>query len=49
MGVEPALAEGAIRVSFGWNSTEADVTRFLAAFAASAAALSSGGGGRQAA
>jgi len=31
MGVEPALAEGAIRVSFGWNSTESDVNRLVAA------------------
>jgi cysteine desulfurase len=31
MGVEPALADGAIRVSFGWNSTKADVNRFVAA------------------
>ncbi len=28
MGVEPAVAEGAIRVSLGWNSTMADVDRF---------------------
>lgn len=32
MGVEPALAEGAIRVSFGWQSREGDVFRFAAAF-----------------
>jgi cysteine desulfurase len=31
MGVEPALAEGAIRVSFGWDSTQEDVDRFMAA------------------
>ncbi|HEX2555148.1 MAG TPA: cysteine desulfurase family protein [Microvirga sp.] len=31
MGVEPALAEGAIRVSLGWNSTEEDVFRFAKA------------------
>ena len=31
MGVAPALAEGAIRVSFGWDSTEEDVDRFMAA------------------
>ncbi|MBX9931186.1 MAG: cysteine desulfurase [Methylobacterium sp.] len=30
MGVSPALAAGAIRVSFGWNSGESDATRFLA-------------------
>jgi len=28
MGVDPMLAEGAIRVSFGWNSTKEDVLRF---------------------
>jgi cysteine desulfurase len=31
MGVEPALAEGAIRVSLGWSSVEADVARFAGA------------------
>lgn len=30
MGVSPALAAGALRVSLGWNSTGADVSRFLA-------------------
>jgi cysteine desulfurase len=29
MGVEPALARGALRVSLGWQSTESDVERFL--------------------
>lgn len=28
MGAEKALTEAAIRVSFGWNSTESDVARF---------------------
>ena len=28
MGIEPALGAGAVRVSFGWASTEADVGRF---------------------
>jgi cysteine desulfurase len=28
MGVDPMVAEGAIRVSFGWNSTKEDVMRF---------------------
>ncbi|MCE4225826.1 cysteine desulfurase [Methylobacterium sp. C25] len=32
MGVSPALAAGALRVSFGWNSRDEDVTRFLTAF-----------------
>jgi cysteine desulfurase len=31
MEVEPGLAEGGLRVSFGWNSTEADVIRFTKA------------------
>jgi cysteine desulfurase len=31
MGVAPELAEGAIRVSLGWNSTDADVARFAGA------------------
>lgn len=31
MGVSPALAAGALRVSFGWNSVESDGARFLAA------------------
>ncbi|HEY8381796.1 MAG TPA: cysteine desulfurase family protein [Microvirga sp.] len=31
MGVEPALAAGALRVSLGWNSTETDVSRFAEA------------------
>ncbi|GJE60559.1 cysteine desulfurase family protein [Methylobacterium trifolii] len=32
MGVSPALAAGALRVSLGWNSKGADVPRFLDAF-----------------
>jgi cysteine desulfurase len=28
MKVEPSLAEGAIRLSLGWDSTEEDVIRF---------------------
>ncbi len=32
MGVSPALAAGALRVSLGWNSVESDATRFLKAF-----------------
>lgn len=39
MGVAPALADGAIRVSFGWNSTETDVNRFAAACEKLAATL----------
>jgi cysteine desulfurase len=33
MGVRPELARGAIRLSLGWASGEADVNRFAAAFA----------------
>lgn len=33
MGVADGLREGALRVSFGWNSTDRDVERFLEAFA----------------
>jgi cysteine desulfurase len=31
MGVSPELAECALRISFGWNSTEEDATAFLSA------------------
>ena len=34
MGVKPDLRAGALRVSFGWSSTEADVERVLAQMAA---------------
>jgi len=34
MGVRPDLARGAIRLSLGWASTEAEVARFAEAFAA---------------
>ena len=33
MGVDPALAECAVRVSLGWSSTSEDVTAFLQGFA----------------
>jgi cysteine desulfurase len=33
MKIEPELARGAMRVSLGWNSTKADVARFLEIFA----------------
>ncbi|MGD0564053.1 MAG: cysteine desulfurase family protein [Roseiarcus sp.] len=39
MGVEPALAAGAIRLSLGWASDEADVARFGAAFGETMASL----------
>lgn len=32
MGVSPALAAGALRVSLGWNTGEGDIARFLDAF-----------------
>jgi cysteine desulfurase len=32
MGVEPALARGAVRLSLGWSTTEADVERLLSAW-----------------
>ncbi len=32
MGVEPCLARGSVRVSLGWNTTEADVERLLTAW-----------------
>lgn len=32
MGVAPALAKGAVRVSLGWHSDEEDCDRFIAAF-----------------
>jgi len=32
MGVEPALARGAVRLSLGWSSTMSEVERFLEAW-----------------
>ena len=32
MGLEPPLARGAVRISLGWNTTEADVERLLSAW-----------------
>jgi cysteine desulfurase len=40
MGVPRPLQRGAVRVSLGWNSTEADVEKFLAAWRKLASALS---------
>jgi cysteine desulfurase len=40
MGVLPALVRGAVRVSLGWTTTEADIERFLAAWRKLAKALS---------
>jgi cysteine desulfurase len=42
MGVSPALLRGAVRVSLGWSTDEADVARFLAAWRKLAGALSNG-------
>jgi cysteine desulfurase len=39
MGIEPGLAAGAIRVSFGWASRDDDVDSFAAAFAKALAGL----------
>jgi cysteine desulfurase len=32
MGVEPALARGAVRISLGWSTKEADVEMLLTAW-----------------
>jgi cysteine desulfurase len=45
MGVSPALARGAVRVSLGWTTTETDVERFLNAWRKLATALSKGQAG----
>jgi cysteine desulfurase len=42
MGVSGPLQRGAVRVSLGWNSTEADVEKFLSAWRKLATALSKG-------
>ena len=39
MKIEPELARGAVRASLGWNSTQADIVRFLEIFARLYAAL----------
>lgn len=39
MGMSPARAAGALRVSFGWNSSERDLERFLTAFERVASSL----------
>lgn len=49
MGVAAQVADGALRVSLGWASTEADVSRFATAFAKVAGALISRRASRQAA
>ena len=40
MGVSPPLLRGAVRVSLGWTTTEADVERFLGAWRKLSSALS---------
>ena len=42
MGTSPALLRGAVRVSLGWTTDEADIERFLAAWRKLASALSKG-------
>jgi cysteine desulfurase len=42
MGVLPSLVRGAVRVSLGWTTTEADIDRFLNAWRKLATALSKG-------
>ena len=42
MGVSPGLVRGAVRVSLGWSTNEADIERFLAAWRKLASALSKG-------
>ncbi len=42
MGVSPALARAAVRVSLGWTTTQADIERFLNAWRKLASALSKG-------
>ena len=40
MGVSPSLLRGAVRLSLGWSTTEADIERFLGAWRKLATALS---------
>ena len=42
MGISPALACGALRVSLGWTTTQVDIERFLNAWRKLAGALSKG-------
>jgi cysteine desulfurase len=44
MGVSPAMAQGAVRVSLGWGTTERDIERFLNAWRKLGTALSKGHG-----
>jgi cysteine desulfurase len=45
MGVSPALARGAVRLSLGWTTTETDIERCLGAWRKLATALSKGQAG----
>ena len=45
MGVSPALTRGAVRLSLGWTTTDADIARFLGAWRKLATALSKGQAG----
>jgi cysteine desulfurase len=40
MGVSPMLLRGAVRISLGWSTTEADIEKFLSAWTKLASALS---------
>ena len=42
MGVSPALARGAVRLSLGWTTNDADIERCLGAWRKLASALSRG-------
>ncbi len=42
MGVSPALARSAVRLSLGWTTTKADIERFLSAWRKVSSALSRG-------
>ena len=42
MGVGPELAKGAVRLSLGWSTTEADIDRCLEAWRKLAGALLKG-------
>jgi cysteine desulfurase len=44
MGVSPALVQGAVRASLGWETTERDIERFLEAWRKLGTALSKGQG-----
>jgi len=47
MGVSPSLQRGAVRVSLGWETTEADVERFLGAWRKVSSALSKSSKGQR--